>query len=540
MRPRGQLEYYRSRTDDRLHPYAICATDVDDEPKPLLLEVSPGAIADLPRAVQTTETLAAIAAGIGQPCVVLRPTGRGPGSLYQNYGEVDVLEAIAAVRQRYAIDPERITITGSSMGGAATWYLISHYPDLFAGAVPRCGYCDYRLWEKPGGLTFPMHPWEEPSWQSRSAALLVENLAHTPVWMVHGEWDRAVGGGVPVEHSRQMARLMGDAGYTCRYTEAPKTGHHFPLEDSDFWREILGWLLQCRKERGPGRVSLAGYSLRHHSSYWLSLQQLDRYGERALLEAEIEGDALTVTAGNVRQFAVGPLPKDEPVTLVVDGEPVGVAGDGVTSVRRDEAGAWRLAGEVAAGEKRPGCSGPIGDLFHDGTVLVAGTSGSEEATFQNRWVAGDAARYFRSRNGGVHRGGIPGENHVDLPVLDDVDVDDETVGCRNLLLYGTADSNHLLRRYADDIPVVFGDGVLELAGQRYEGERVAAIAVFPHPVHPGRYAAVHGGVTADAICWGSHLDMQLLPDYLVYDGGRLLDWGFWGNDWRAQTGAGQR
>jgi len=33
-------------------------------------------------------------------------------------------------------------------------------------------------------------------------------------------------------------------------------------------------------------------------------------------------------------------------------------------------------------------------------------------------------------------------------------------------------------------------------------------------------------VTPDAICWGSHLDMHLLPDYMVYSEGEALDWGF--------------
>ena len=70
-----------------------------------------------------------------------------------------------------------------------------------------------------------MHEWEIPSWRARSAAFLIENLAHTPVWIIHGEWDRGVGGGVPVEHSRQMAQLMEEQGYTHKYTEIPKTGH---------------------------------------------------------------------------------------------------------------------------------------------------------------------------------------------------------------------------------------------------------------------------------------------------------------------------
>ena len=44
----------------------------------------------------------------------------------------------------------------------------------------------------------------------------------------------------------------------------------------------------------------------------------------------------------------------------------------------------------------------------------------------------------------------------------------------------------------------------------------------------------NGGVTPDAITWGSHLDMQLLPDYLAYNGGELLGWGFFDNRWKAQ------
>jgi hypothetical protein len=38
-------------------------------------------------------------------------------------------------------------------------------------------------------------------------------------------------------------------------------------------------------------------------------------------------------------------------------------------------------------------------------------------------------------------------------------------------------------------------------------------------------------VAPEAITWGSHLSVQLLPDYVVYDGGRMLDWGFWDNAW---------
>ncbi|MCZ6635990.1 MAG: hypothetical protein O7G87_21545, partial [bacterium] len=90
MNPIGQLQYFRSDVDGKLHPCAVCATDTSDTPKPLILEVSPGAISNLPGAVSLTEQIAGIAATHHRSCVVLRPTGRGPGSVYQNYGEIDV------------------------------------------------------------------------------------------------------------------------------------------------------------------------------------------------------------------------------------------------------------------------------------------------------------------------------------------------------------------------------------------------------------------------------------------------------------------
>ena len=534
MHPNGELHYFRSRVDGRFHPCAVCATDAGNEPKPLILEVSPGALSDLRGAVAQTEEIARIARESGRSCVVLRPTGRGPGSVYQNYGEVDVLEAIEYAASLHAVDRDRISVTGSSMGGAAVWYLISHYPDLFAGAAPFCGYCDYRLWEKPGGMTFHLHEWEEFSWRARSAALLVENLRHTPVWMVHGEWDRAVGGGVPVEHSRQMARLMGEKGYPHTYTEVPETGHG--CRQPEIWQQVIPWLLDQRKVRDPQHVALATYDLRHNRSYWLTIEQLGHYGDRGLAEAGFSGPTRLVgRTENVRTFSLDPPGSRDPVAVSVDGQELGVhdisAGQ---AFRREPDGTWRVGAGDLSREKRHGSSGPTGDLFHDGLILVPGTAGSPEETFQASWVAEHARGYYRSRNGGVHRGGIMGENCVDLRIVPDRDLADGGPAEQNLLLFGTGESNSVLAGLADQLPVGFEGQTLHLTDRSYTADGVAVFAVFPHPGRPGNYVAVHGGVTPDAICWGSHLDMQLMPDYLVYAGGDVLDWGFWGNDWQSQ------
>jgi len=531
-KPVGQVQYFRSRIDDRLQPCAVCATGDGGDPVPLIVEVSPGASAkSIDRAVGLTEQIAGIAARHGERCVVLRPTGRGPGSVYQNYGEVDTLEAIEHVCAAYPIDRDRISITGSSMGGAATWYLASHYPDLFAAAAPFCGYCDYRLWEKPGGLTFHMHEWEEPSWRSRSAALLVGNLRHTPAWIVHGEWDRSVGGGVPVEHSLQMARMLEEQGINHRLTTVPETGHG--CRRADIWEEVILWLLAQRKDRSPRRVELATFGLRHDRSNWLGIEQFIRYGQCARADGALEDGRVAVSTDNVQALSVGPLPARDAVPLALDGQemdPVN-ASERMAFQRADD-GSWQAGRTESGQQKRHGASGPIGDMFFERTVLVPGTAGSKEETFFNGWVARHACSFFSARNGGVHRGGIMGQNSVELPVVADVDLPEEAMREANLILYGTPESNAVLKRFAEQTPLRFDADGIAAAGRTYSAKGAAIFAVFPHPDAPERYVAVHGGTEPDAITWGSHLDMMLLPDYIVYARGELIDWGFRGNDWR--------
>ena len=37
------------------------------------------------------------------------------------------------------------------------------------------------------------------------------------------------------------------------------------------------------------------------------------------------------------------------------------------------------------------------------------------------------------------------------------------------------------------------------------------------------------GVEPDAICWASHMGLQLLPDYLIFNRENVVAWGFWDN-----------
>ncbi len=481
----GKIEYYQSRMDGQKRPYAVCSNSSSTVKVPLLVEVSPGGT-NLEKAVTLVEQIIKFATHAGKECVAVRPTGRGPGSVYQNYGEADTFEVIDDAMEKFLIDRDRISVTGASMGGAATWYLISHNPDFFAAGAPFCGYCDYRRWVKPGGLAIPMQEWEEPSWKARSAAFLPENFMHTPVWIVHGEWDRAVGGGVPVELSRQMYSLLKKQGCAVEYTEMPKTGHSCRTEN--IFSNVVSWLLDQKKARDVDEIELATFELRHNRAYWVSIGQLETYGgQRGFLKAnKRKPNKINIITKNVRAFTLGPLANDSPrdfnYNIKINGHDVDSARLDKPIAFRQEAGDhWSLGSNSIPGEKHRESSGPIGDLFHDNALIVHGTRGSEEESHYLALFAKKMADFYRQYNGGVNRGGITGENNVELSVIPDAELAETDRKANNLILLGRQSSNALLELYGDRLPISFIGDTLTLNGKIYHGEKVACFAVFPHP-----------------------------------------------------------
>ncbi|MCR2821102.1 prolyl oligopeptidase family serine peptidase [Lederbergia panacisoli] len=92
-----------------------------------------------------------------------------------------IIDLIETLKKNYPIDPDRIYITGISMGGMGTWSLIQSHPELFAAAIPVCGIGDVNL---------------------------AGNLVNLPIWVTHSADDTTV----PVTGSRNMVNAIEAAG----------------------------------------------------------------------------------------------------------------------------------------------------------------------------------------------------------------------------------------------------------------------------------------------------------------------------------------
>jgi dienelactone hydrolase len=124
----------------------------------------------------------------------------------------DLLDEVSA---KYRVDPDRIYVTGASMGGNGTWNFAQQYPNRIAAIAPVCG----------GG---------DPEDVAR--------LKDVPVWIFHGEADPVV----PFRRARAMFDALSRIGGRVKITSYPGVGH-------ESWNaayatpDLIPWLLAQRR-----------------------------------------------------------------------------------------------------------------------------------------------------------------------------------------------------------------------------------------------------------------------------------------------------
>jgi predicted peptidase len=142
----------------------------------------------------------------------------------QIWSKEALLKLLDEVTAKYAVDTNRVYLTGLSMGGYGTWELGLSEPERFAAIVPICG----------GGQIISVllaGPVKGPA------------LKTLGVWAFHGGKDPVV----PLEESQRMVDALKKAGVQdVQLTVYPEAGH-------DSWTEaynnpqLYEWLLKHRR-----------------------------------------------------------------------------------------------------------------------------------------------------------------------------------------------------------------------------------------------------------------------------------------------------
>ena len=120
------------------------------------------------------------------------------------------------VIEKYAVDANRVCVTGISMGGFGTWNLATTYPEYLAAAVPVAG----------GGNV-----------------KLAQRMAHLPIWVFHGAKDQAVN----IKGDQDMVKALREYGSDVKFTVYPDADHRGTCVLAYNTQELYDWILKQRR-----------------------------------------------------------------------------------------------------------------------------------------------------------------------------------------------------------------------------------------------------------------------------------------------------
>ena len=145
------------------------------------------------------------------PCIFVFP--QCPENTFWVARVESILRFLDQLMDFYPIDPERVYLTGLSMGGYGTWYTAMAAPERFAAIAPVCG----------GGM----------AWNA--------GVLKMPVWAFHGVEDTDVS----VRESDDMVAELRKRGRNVRYSRLEGVDHGVWL--NAYNKTLLSWFLEQKR-----------------------------------------------------------------------------------------------------------------------------------------------------------------------------------------------------------------------------------------------------------------------------------------------------
>lgn len=455
---------------------------------------------------------------------------------YKSSGEVDVMDAIASVEQRYKIDPDRVALLGFSMGGAGAWHIGAHYTDHFAAVHTGAGFVDVKRYQK---LTPDKYPawYEQELWGLYDVPDYVRNLFNVPLIAYSGE----------IDAQRASAEIMAGEfraqGRELTHLIGPNMPHKY---DPKVLADVMARVKQAvdhGRDRYPKQVMLQTRTLRYNHMDWVAMTALGRHWEDARIDAEAPDEAhVVVKTKNVDGFALtSPWPEQVaaggPVSVQIDGgQAIEVSRqdlhDGKATFQRGKDG-WAMGAGPSEGlRKRPGLQGPIDDALMD-PFLVVTPSGRCASDAVQKWVEFEL-KHFQDRWRAVYRG--------DLRTKKDTEVTPEDIRRYHLILWGDAQSNRLIGQVAGRLPIRSAGGSLTVGRRKFDAATHVPLLIYPNPLNPTKYVVLNSGPThREAHDSTNSLQNPKLPDWAIVDvtvppsasaPGKVVDADFFDEHWQ--------
>lgn len=472
--------------------------------------------------------------------IVLHPYGRYSNA-FKFAGEIDVLEALEATKQNYRIDDDRVSVRGFSMGGAACWQFAVHYADRWFAANPGAGFSETPLFLKVFQEEKLKPTWyEEKLWQLYDCPGYALNLFQCPTVAYSGEIDR----------QKQAADVMEQAlkkvGIDMVHIIGPDTAHKIHPDSKVIIEEKMDSLARIGRQRVPETIHLVAYTLKYNRMAWVTLDAMEEEWTQSQIDAHLPGgNRVDVKTENVTAFTLkmaageSPLDMTQPVTVQVDGRKLAAPrplSDRSWEVSFHKSGdSWQVGPatyEPGQLVKKHNLQGPIDDAFMDSFIFVS-PSGTCASPTVDKWVQSElehAIVHWRQQFRG------------DARVMKDAEITDKEIASSNLVLWGDPQSNQLIKKIADQLPIQWTADAITVGDKQYPADHCAPVLIFPNPLNPEKYVVLNSGFTYREYAYLNNArQVPMLPDWAIIDlrtpagsqyPGKVVDANFFDEFWR--------
>ncbi|MBX2873837.1 MAG: dienelactone hydrolase family protein [Saprospiraceae bacterium] len=367
--------------------------------------------------------------------IVASPFARGTMG-YQGIAEQDVMDMIADVKSRFAVDENKMYLSGLSMGGGGTLWIGLSYPDMWAGIAPVCP-------APPDGT------------EAKAA-----NAYNFPVRFFQGGADPVV----PAAGTQKWVANMKQAGIRVSYEEYPGVQHDSWVQAYE-GGQIFDWFDQFIRNPNPIHVKFSTGTYQHNKAYWVQIDAFPPNTTGKLDAKFVDQNQIEIKTSNLLGFTLNLA--DHPkfsvrkgVFLTIDGMPVKAKAEGGKISVMKEGKRWIKGSPNAEAPftKRKGEEGPMTAAIMDRHVYVYGTADnpSEEVLQARKAVAEKAA------NWSFYRGEFMGRMMVFPRVLTDKQVRPSDLEEANLILFGDKNTNAVIQQLSDELPIELNDETGEL------------------------------------------------------------------------------
>jgi len=484
---------YRSVIDGTAQPYELSIPDSYDPAKPMPLYVYLHGMSHYVPDLGYDWTGGADRPGgrAGGTYFRLNVFGRGNNS-FRWAGETDVMEAIASVCKRYNIDKDRIILAGFSMGGAGSWQIGLHNPDLFCGLEIDAGVIANRL--NLDGLT--------PAQKAANTTYGVMiphaiNVVNVPLVAYAGENDAQLASSTAIAgqlvHEGYHIDVVSDLHWAGRdintlWLATPGQGHSHATGET---AQMINDFNNANLQRGrvvPDQIRFVTYTLRYNHDFWITVDGLQQQYDKAQVDATRDAAKANyiLKTQNVSRLVIDDAAQAKQITI--DGDAVSVKPAASLLLTRNAAGHWQQASATAdAGlRKQHNLQGPINDAFFDSFLCVTPTGTPNNA------LAGARATQELARFSAMFARDYCGLARTKA----DADITAADIANSNLVLFGDPGSNKILAKIAAQLPIKWTKDNIVVGDKTYSAADHVPVLIYPNPLNPKRYIVVNTGLIA--------------------------------------------